>query len=177
MFYKELETDRMYLNNIGPEDREFILRQFSDQDINRYLFDAEPITSIEEADEIISYYLEPEPRGHHRWILVNKSGGTKMGTCGFHGFNKKNKSIEMGYDLQKAFWGAGYMREALEKIIDFAKENMEIEKIDACIYPENEKSIRLVTTLGFELTGSRNERFREKEYLHQIYTLRIKGGV
>ena len=77
MFYKELETERMYLKNIGKEDREFILHQFSDETINRYLFDAEPISNLEEADEIISYYRQREPRGHHRWILVNKCDGTK----------------------------------------------------------------------------------------------------
>ena len=173
MFYKELETERMYLKNIGKEDREFILHQFSDETINRYLFDAEPISNLEEADEIISYYRQREPRGHHRWILVNKFNGTKMGTCGFHGFHKKNRSIEIGYDLQKDYWGKGYMREALEKIMAFAKDPLEIEKIEACIYPENEKSIQLVKVLGFELTGGRSECFRGKAYPHHIYSVKL----
>ena len=173
MVYQELETERMTLKNISAEDREFILSQFSNDDINHYLFDAEPIKSLEEADEIIGFYLQPEPRGHHRWILINKTGGGKMGTCGFHGFNQKEYSIEMGYDLQKEFWGKGYMVEALEAIIMFAKESMKIKAIHACIYIRNEKSIKLVRKLDFVLTGTRNETFRGKDYLHNVYTLEI----
>ena len=173
MFYKELETERMTLKNISAEDRAFIFSQFSNVDINRYLFDAEPINSLEEADEIIGFYLQPEPRGHHRWILVNKSGGGKIGTCGFHGYNHKESSIEMGYDLQKEIWGKGYMSEALETIIKFAKESMKIKRIHACIYIRNENSIKLAQKLGFVLTDTRNETFRRKEYLHNVYTLDI----
>ncbi len=173
MFYKELETERLTLRNISTEDRDFILSQFSDDDINRYLFDAEPLNSPEEAEEIIGFYLQPEPRGHHRWILINKSGGEKLGTCGFHGFNQRERSIEMGYDLRKEFWGKGYMGEALKAVIAYAKESMEIKKIHACIYIRNEKSISLVQRLGFRLTGTRNETFRGKEYLHNMYTLDI----
>lgn len=36
MFFKELETDRLILKNISSEDRDFILKQFSDD--NKSIF-------------------------------------------------------------------------------------------------------------------------------------------
>lgn len=174
MFYKNIETDRLLLKNIENSDREFIFSQFSDDEINKYLFDAEPLTDISGADEIIEFYLEPEPRLQHRWIIINKGDGMKIGTCGFHCWSIKDSKVDIGYDLKKEFWGNGYMYEALNAIIQFAKDSMDIKEIKACIYIENYKSIRLVEKFGFIATGSKYEFFRGKEYLHNVYSLDFK---
>ena len=86
------------------------------------------------ADEIIAFYLQPEPRLQHRWIIMKKSDGTKMGTCGFHCWNKTDGNVEVGYDLKEKFWGNGYMQEAMKAIITFVQEEMYIKEISACIY-------------------------------------------
>lgn len=168
--FKSIETERLFLKNISFEDREFIFSQFSNDIVNRYLFDAEPLDNIEGADEIIDFYTQPEPRLQHRWIIVRKSDGIKMGTCGFHCWSQKQWKVEVGYDLKKEFWGNGYMREAMEEIIKFARDNMGIKEINACIYIDNERSISLVEKLGFILSGSGYEVFRGEEYLHNVYT-------
>ena len=84
MFFKELETDRLYLKNLTWDDTAFIFAQFSNDQVNRYLFDAEPLTDLQGAEEIIQMFVEPEPRPHHRWVLIRKADGAKLGTCGFH---------------------------------------------------------------------------------------------
>lgn len=173
MFYNTLQTERLTLKNISKEDRDFVYKQFSDDVINRYLFDAEPLTNLEGADEIIDFYVQPEPRMQHRWILVHKTDGVKIGTCGFHNWNQMASSVEIGYDLQEAYWGKGYMKEAMKEIIAFAQTQMQVREIQACISVENEKSIKLVEQLGFEVSGSKYEVFRDQDYLHHIYTLRL----
>jgi ribosomal-protein-alanine N-acetyltransferase len=40
MFYRELETDRLFLKNISIEDIEFIFSQFSNSEVTKYLYDA-----------------------------------------------------------------------------------------------------------------------------------------
>ncbi len=175
MFFTNLETERLLLKNINQSDREFIFRQFSDKVVTKYLYDEEPLTDVNEADGIISFYLQPEPRAQHRWIIQRKTDGLRMGTCGFHCWNSKDRKVEIGYDLKEEFWGNGYMHEALKKIIGFAKLRMNITEILACIYIENQKSINLVSRLGFVKVATRNEVFRGKEYLHNIYSLNIKS--
>ena len=66
-------------------------------------------------------------------FLVKKDDRTKIGTCGFHCWNKEKSSAEVGYDLKEAFWGNGYMQEALKEIIAFAAKSMNIKRIDAVI--------------------------------------------
>lgn len=171
MVFNELDTHRLLLKNLAEEDNKFILSQFSDKDVNEYLYDAEPMVDIREANELITFYNQPEPRGQHRWVLVRKSDDLKIGTCGFHCFDKTNKKIEIGYDLKKIFWGNGYMQEALNVSINFISMNFDIRRIDAHIYYENEKSIALAKKLGFMFYGESEKCvFREHEYIHYIYT-------
>jgi ribosomal-protein-alanine N-acetyltransferase len=173
MFFTNLETKRLFLKNISKEDRDFIFSVFSSSniDVNRYLFDAETLVDVSEADEIINFYTEPEPRNQHRWVIINKSDNVKMGTCGFHCWNKNDSKVEMGYELQKDFWGNGYMQEAITEIIKFAEKTMLVKEIDTHIYPENIRSIKLVERFGFEVSGTTNYTFRGQEYLHKIFTL------
>ena len=86
-------------------------------------------------------------------ISCKKDDRTKIGTCGFHCWNKEKSSAEVGYDLKEAFWGNGYMQEALKEIIAFAAKSMNIKRIDAVIYVENPKSISVVERLGFSFDG------------------------
>jgi ribosomal-protein-alanine N-acetyltransferase len=166
-------TDRLILKNIGKEDTDFILSHFSDRDVTKYLYDTEPLTDISGANEIICSYLETEPRSQNRWILVRKTDNEKIGTCGFHCWNRNEANVEIGYDLQREFWSKGYMQEALIEILNFAKGNMNVMKIEAHVYVENIKSINLLGKIGFKISGTKNELFRGKEYLHNIYTLSL----
>ena len=169
--FKELETERLWLKNICYEDVEFIFEQFSNDDINRYLYDAEPMKELSEAQELIDFYTVSEPRNQHRWILVRKSDGVKLGTCGFHCWNLQQHSIEIGYDLRKEYWGNGYMTEAMDAIIYFAEMVLGVESMDAHIAAQNEKSISLVKKLGFEFYGrTENYHFQGKDYLHYVFT-------
>lgn len=172
MFFCDLETERILLKNISIDDRDFVFSQFSDRVVNRYLFDAEPLSTMEDADEIINMFLQAEPRTHHRWIIIRKTDQVKMGTCGFHCWNIDKNICDVGYDLKEKYWGKGYMQEALNAIIIFAKSNMEIREINACIYPENMKSVVIAQRLGFQFLGKKKmEYFQGNEYLHHIYTL------
>lgn len=96
-----------------------------------------------------------------------------MGTCGFHCWDIKDSKVEIGYDLKKEFWGNGYMYEAMDSIIQFARNCMDIKVINACISMDNLKSISLVQKIGFIPTGSKDEVFRGKKYPHTIYSLTI----
>lgn len=175
----DLETDRLKLNSIGYDDTEFLCIQFSNDEVNRYLFDAEPIRTEEAAKEIIGFYLEPEPRNQHRWIMILKDmilkdSGEKIGTCGFHRWNREPGEVEVGYDLQPAYFRKGYMTEALTEIIRFAKGKMSVKKIYAHIYPENIASVKTAEKMGFVRTGEQYyEKFRGEKYLHDIYCLTL----
>ncbi len=170
MFFTELETKRMQLKNISRDDREFMFRQFSDSDVSRYLYDEEPFTDISEADGLIDFYLEEEPRNQHRWILVSKEDGTKMGTCGFHCWDRSTGYCEIGYDLYPDFWHHGYATEALDAILAFAQKEMQVKEIAAHVAKENIASAKLLQKHVFVDSGETVIYvFRGKEYPHNVF--------
>jgi [ribosomal protein S5]-alanine N-acetyltransferase len=170
--FEALETPRLFLRNISEEDKDFLFGLFSDDSVNEFLFDAEPLTDLRGADEIIDFYTQAEPRSQHRWVVERKPDHVKMGTCGFHRWNRADNTVEVGYDLHKAFRGNGYMLEAMKAIISFATRKMKVGSITACIYFQNRRSISLVEKLGFKDTGgTKDEVFRGQAYLHRIYAL------
>ncbi len=168
--FRDLETERLFLKNISHEDDAFFYKQFSSDEVNRYLFDAEPCSSAAEAAEWIDFYLEKEPRNQHRWILVLKENGEKIGTCGFHCWNAERYEVELGYDLWPTYWRHGYIYEAVGRIIDFAAKEMGVKTVYAHISVDNAASIHTALKLGFVRSGEQYyEEFHGQKYLHDIY--------
>lgn len=167
-----LKTERLLLRKINRSDREFIYKQFSDHDVNMYLYDEEPLTSIEGADEIIEFYLSGNQQ--ERWIIELKSTREKIGTCGFHCWDTNENSVEVGYDLNSNYWSQGYMTEAMNALLTYVRECMHVIKVEACISVKNIGSIRLVEKLNFEKNGETNYEFRGEVYPHHLYQLRCE---
>lgn len=174
MLFTDLETEKLLLKNISISDAEFMFEQFSNDFINRYLYDYDPLGSIEEAIDLIKFYTIPEPRNQHRWVLILKDGNIRIGTIGYHAWDLEAKRAEIGYDLKEEFNGKGYMNEAFNAALNFGLDRMKIEVLSAVIYVENLPSIRLVEKNGFRPAGTRIETFHGKEYLHHLYQLNLQ---
>lgn len=175
--FTNIETNRLMLRCIDHSDRDFILEEFQNDFINRYLYDEEPMTDISQADELIDFYTETEPRKQNRWVLVDKTTNTKLGTCGFHLWNPAHREVEIGFELMEQYNRRGYMLEAAEAIIDFARQKMKVERIKAIVYVENQSCIKLLERLGFIKAGEEETEFRGQIYLHHVYALKMQPGL
>jgi [ribosomal protein S5]-alanine N-acetyltransferase len=171
--FNNIETNRLVLKCIDQSDRDFIFEEFQNDFINRYLFDTQPMTDISEADELIDFYTMVEPRKQNRWVLMDKTSKTKLGTCGYHLWDPAHKEVEIGFELMEQYNGKGYMLEAVEAIIEFARHKMKVERINAIAYIKNEKCIKLLESLRFIKVGQEEIEFRGQLYLHNIYALKI----
>jgi len=174
--FGNIETERLLLKCIDSGDREFIFEEFQNDFINQYLFDAEPMTDIEEADELIEFFNMQEPRNQNRWVLIHKFEKLKMGTCGFHFWDREKNQAEIGFELMQAYNGKGYMAEAVAALIEFARNQMKVNKITANVYIHNAKCKSLLEKFGFRLVGKEEFSFRGSMYLHDVYELELRQG-
>jgi len=62
-------------------------------------------------------------------------------------------SCVLGYTLSESAQGKGYMREGLEKVIEFAFQHRNLHRISANYMPHNQRSGRLLRSLGFQVEG------------------------
>lgn len=148
-----LETERLILKEIRVQDAAAIFQIFSSEEMMRY-YGQFPMESIEETNHLITKFNENfiSDKGI-RWAITLKEENRFMGTCGYHNWNRKHARAEIGYELSMESWGKGLMSEALKEMIAYGFESMNLNRIEALVYPENGASIRSLEKQGFKKEG------------------------
>nr|WP_225942282.1 GNAT family protein [Sporosarcina limicola] len=168
-----METERLRLRELNFEDSPFIFKLFSDKKVCKYLYDDEIYTNIEDAIDFIKWHSNSEKRVRNRWGIERKADNALVGTCGFDSWDRYNNIAEIGYDLWHEYWGYGYMKETLASAIESGFNNMNLNRINAFVALENERSARLLENLGFTNEGVFRDKhlFRGRYYDHYSYSL------
>ena len=61
---------------------------------------------------------------------------------------------EVGVELNPEYWGAGYAREVLSRLIEFARDDLELNQLSALTAPTNRRAHDLLRRLGFSAVPS-----------------------
>ena len=111
-----VETERLVLREIVPQDAEALFALDSDPEVHRYLGN-KPLESKEQAvatiDFIRKQYVD---NGIGRWAIEEKEHSTFVGWSGLKYVkeitNNHINYYDLGYRLMKRYWGQGYATEA-----------------------------------------------------------------
>lgn len=88
--------------------------------------------------------------GFGLWGIFKKDSGTLIGQAGLECQSIDEESeIMLSYFLDKRYRSCGYAAEACRKILEYAREELEFDRITAVIAPDNKASVRLAGKLGF----------------------------
>ncbi len=83
-----------------------------------------------------------------------KTNNETIGRCGFHNWYKDHHKAELGYALSKDdYKQKGYMSEAVRKIIEYGFSTMNLNRIEACVGPENKASLSVIKKNNFTKEG------------------------
>ncbi|NMF84194.1 GNAT family protein [Nodosilinea sp. P-1105] len=151
--FPSLKSSRLQLRPLAQADVAFVLYHFSDPAVNRHLLDQAAIASLEEAQNIVDFFVQSTDDTYTRWVLVNQADGQPIGTCGFHKWDQRNRRAEIGYDLTPGAWGQGYMSEALTTMLTYGFTAMGLNRVEALVYPANTASVKLLEKLNFQREG------------------------
>lgn len=149
--FPEIETERLNLRQLVPEDAEAILRIFGDPEVTRY-YDLDTYDSVDQALDLIDFFAESfEVERSIRWGIARKDDDIVIGTCGFVWLREHRG--EIGYDLARSEWRQGIMYEALDAILDFGFDQLGLNRIEALVMTDNAASAALLHSLGFTQEG------------------------
>lgn len=87
------------------------------------------------------------------WTIADKKTDKMIGSVTMTRLRPLQRKAVFSYDLDREYWGRGIMKEALAAIIDFADKKLDLGRLYACASPDNERSIRLLKSLGFVSEG------------------------
>jgi ribosomal-protein-alanine N-acetyltransferase len=156
MDFPRLETERLTLRAITPDDRFAIFENYSDPDVAEWFFD-QAYTHVEQADQVIQEFTEKTTEGKGlAWAIVLKESDEFVGTCSYEKLNVEGQG-EIGFDLAKKHWGHGYMTEALGAIITYGFGVLGLVSIEAHTYSRNVRARQVLERLGFRVDAVRED--------------------
>jgi len=154
-----IAAPRVVLRWISENDIDGLYEIFSNPQVMRY-WSTVPLPDREAAAALQREIAEGNERETmFKWGIALRESNTVIGTTTLFNLNLDNGRAELGYAMAHAYWGKGYMNEALKALVSYAFEVMELRRLEADVDPRNTASIRTLERLGFQREGFLRERW------------------
>lgn len=158
MPHPNLETVRMILRPVTPEDYQAVFRWCADPAVNRFM-----IYSLYHSPQEVLAWLESRPADspdEFDYGFVLKETGELVGEGGMY-YHPKEGIWHIGYNLRSDQWGRGLTTEAMRAIIDYVRTVREVRVIEACHAVSNPASGAVMRKLG--LSFDRDSQYSKQD--------------
>jgi ribosomal-protein-alanine N-acetyltransferase len=157
--FPELETERIRLRKIYPDDANEIFLIRSNDKIMRFL-DIPRHYSISDSQKLIEAAEESYKKETGiNWAIIEKQSSAFTGYIGFIRMTPEHCRAEIGYALKPECWGKGYMYETINRLVRFGFDEMKLHSIEANVNPLNERSQKVLERVGFKKEASFRENY------------------
>lgn len=151
--FPELQTKRLLLRQVQPEDQLFVFEGLSHPDVIQFY--GVRYASFEATKAQLDWYAQLEKEGTGlSWIMVEKSSGLPVGDITVYLYKPEHKKAEVGFWLVPQFWDKGFASEALQAIIDYWKNEKALHRLEAFVEEGNEASSKLLKKNNFVFEGT-----------------------
>jgi len=151
-----LETDRIKLRKINITDAEDMFEYSSNENVTKYL--SYNHKAIAETKKYIEDKLSKYALGQCMlWGAEYKENNKYIGAFGFTHWSTEDGSAEIAYTLSEKYWRMGIATEVIKKILEFGFEKMELNRIEARCFADNEKSAGLLEKMNMKYEGTIRE--------------------
>jgi RimJ/RimL family protein N-acetyltransferase len=147
------ETSRLRFRELKPDDVDPLLAIFSDPVAMEFYPSTKSIGETRHWIErcIVNY----EKFGHCFWAVLLRDTEEFIGQCGILYQNLRNRpENEIGYLLQRRFWGQGYATEAAMACRHWAFTHFQYDYVVSYIDPRNVRSAAVAKRIGMNLEQS-----------------------
>jgi RimJ/RimL family protein N-acetyltransferase len=171
-----LETERLILRPLSEQDSEEVYENVKEYDIARWTINIPHPYPKEEAIRYIRQSMELIKKGKSYELAIRFNSSKELaGVMALLNVEKEHRNAELGYWIAKKYWNKGIATEAASKILEFGFQELNLERICARCFHENEASRRVMEKIGMEHEGKfRHEIFKENEFIDMIYYGMIK---
>lgn len=151
-----LETDRLLLRRTVKSDiDEFFFIQLN-PNIRRYLGTNRLGDDLEKNRK----YFDEEKYNelnYYRWTIVRKEDNKILGCIYLNIHDEKARTAGIDYWIREDAWGNGYTTEASRKILNFAFDTLNINRIESCGGKDNPGTYKVMEKIGLKYEGERKE--------------------
>ena len=163
-----LQTQRTYLREMDWGDLDALKLILQDPEVMyayAHAFSQEEVAAW--MDKQLSRYRED---GFGLWAMVLKESGQMIGQCGLSWQEAAGRQVqEIGYLLQKAYWGHGYATEGARACKAYAFEVLGASQVYSIIRENNLPSIRVAQRNGMTCRGRIVKHYYGIDMPHFLY--------
>jgi ribosomal-protein-alanine N-acetyltransferase len=158
-----LTTQRLILKPHTQNSLGWLNVTFNDPNEDYYAGDDLPKEhpeTLEETQKLLDRILNRPPNANIIDYAIHKKDNDELIGCGMIALiNRYNHRCELGIGLgwNRGNWGKGYASEALQAVISYCFNELDMNYIGAEIYEFNAPSIRLFERNGFRRDGIRRQ--------------------
>ena len=142
-----IETERLLLRKLRPDDLDDVAALFADRDVVRYVGNGLPASRDEAERALLSILHRWQEQGYGRWAISYRTTGAFIGIGGFRSLFG---TPEVVYHLAKVHWGKGYATELASAALRFGFEDCGFDRIVAIAKSQNAASIHVMEKLGMQ---------------------------
>lgn len=158
-----IETDRLKLSRLRPEEAAAVFGYRSDPAVSRYqLWHPRSVEEVRDFVEGLERLVPGQPGEWYQLGLHLREGGELVGDAGLRVPAGGAHEVEIGLSLAPAHQGRGLGSEALRGLISWAFEALGVHRVFGSVDPRNEPSLRLLRAVGL-----RQEAHHRESLLHQ----------
>jgi [ribosomal protein S5]-alanine N-acetyltransferase len=149
-----LRGERVLLRGYELSDAAAIHGYGSDIETTRYVF-FDRLTSIDGAYAFLNGVVADNYRRRQLdyAICLQDSPERVIGGTGALISSDVHKTMQIGYVLDRSYWGQGLVPEAVRLVLDQAFATTDVARVVAPILPDNARSRRVAQKLGMTLDG------------------------
>lgn len=151
-----IETPRLLLRPVAPDDFDFIFMLQGDPELMRYI--RPPESDPEVVRKRMTMWLDyaRDNPGLGTFIAVWKASGAPVGNCVLRHLDyQPGSDLEVGYVLLKEYWGRGLATEITKALTERAFAAFQVARLVAVTDPDNQLSQKVLTKCGFQPAGRR----------------------
>lgn len=150
---REMETERLILRQFRESDLDAFAEICANPEVMRFIGEFKPLDRMSTWRIIATHLGHWQLRGYGMWAVEEKATGKLVGRVGL--WNPEGwPELEVGWMLDRAYWGRGFASEAGRASIDAAFRTLGVNHLISIIHPENAASMRVAERVGetFERT-------------------------
>ncbi len=166
--FPTLTTSRLLLREATLADTDAYHRLLSERSVSNYS-DIPANPTKKRSERFVSWMSKLHKRRVGcAWIIENQQDHTLLGAIRINSIEKKIKAGLIGYELHPQHWSNGYASEALDALVEYAHDSLELNRLEAWTVPGNTPSERVLLKNGFVQEGLQRQKVKFNNRLHDI---------
>ena len=138
-YFKKLVGERIYLSPRNVEDVEIFTEWLNDFFVTDYIGRSHQTMTLQEEKA----YLEKEQNDKNTFVIVDSTTNQMIGTVGLHSVDNINRTATLGIFIgDKNYWSKGYGTEAIQLILDFGFNYLNLNNIDLTLMEFNQRALK-----------------------------------